>query len=83
VPGHHDHPPDLGSKNGTTVNDQPATADVVLRDGDRVGFGSIVGVYRSSAAGMSTETQGGHARAEESEKRPTSSSPALGSVPDV
>ena len=74
---------DLGSKNGTTVNDQPATADVVLRDGDRVGFGSIVGVYRSSAAGMSTETQGGHPRAEESEKRPAPSSPALGSVPDA
>ena len=74
---------DLGSKNGTTVNDQPATADVVLRDGDRVGFGSIVGVYRSSAAGMSTETQGGQARAKESQKRPTSSSPSLGSVPDA
>ena len=74
---------DLGSKNGTTVNDQPATADVVLRDGDRVGFGSIVGVYRSSAAGMSTETQGGHARAEQSEKRPSPSSPSLGSVPDA
>jgi pSer/pThr/pTyr-binding forkhead associated (FHA) protein len=74
---------DLGSKNGTTVNDQPATADVVLRDGDRIGFGSIAGVYRSSAAGMSTETQGGHPRAEENEKRPAPSSPSLGSVPDA
>jgi pSer/pThr/pTyr-binding forkhead associated (FHA) protein len=74
---------DLGSKNGTTVNDQPATAEVVLRDGDRIGFGSSVGVYRSSAAGMSTETLGGQARAEEREKRPAPSTPKLGSVPDA
>jgi DNA-binding winged helix-turn-helix (wHTH) protein len=47
---------DLGSKNGTTVNDQPVTGDVELRDGDRIAFGSAVVVYRSSAAGVSTET---------------------------
>ena len=50
---------DLGSKNGTTVNERAVTAEVVLRDGDRIGFGSVVGVYRSSAAGLSTETHAG------------------------
>jgi DNA-binding winged helix-turn-helix (wHTH) protein len=49
---------DLGSKNGTTVNDQPTTTEVLLRDGDRIGFGSVAGVYRTSIAGISTETQG-------------------------
>ena len=48
---------DLGSKNGTTVNDEAAVGEVLLRDGDRIGFGSASSVYRSSAAGMSTETQ--------------------------
>ncbi len=47
---------DLGSKNGTTVNDQPAVGEILLRDGDRIGFGAASSVYRSSAAGMSTET---------------------------
>ena len=58
VDGHVVRLTDLGSKNGTTVNDQPMTMEVLLRDGDRIGFGSIAGVYRSSAAGMSTETHG-------------------------
>ncbi len=48
---------DLGSKNGTTVGDVPARIGVALRDGDRIGFGSVVGVYRTSSAGMSTETR--------------------------
>jgi DNA-binding winged helix-turn-helix (wHTH) protein len=48
---------DLGSKNGTTVNDRRVAGEVLLNDGDRVGFGAAAGVYRSSAAGMSTETR--------------------------
>ena len=55
---------DLGSKNGTTVNDQSMTADVMLRDGDRIGFGSVASVYRSSDAGISTETHVGRSPAE-------------------
>jgi len=51
---------DLGSKNGTTVGDSPVEETVSLRDGDRVRFGSVAGVYRTSSAGMSTET---HSRA--------------------
>lgn len=51
---------DLGSKNGTTVSDTPVDAAVVLRDGDRIRFGSVAAVYRTSTAGMSTET---HSRA--------------------
>jgi hypothetical protein len=47
---------DLGSKNGTTVGDARVDAVVVLRDGDRIRFGSVVGVYRTSTAGLSTET---------------------------
>lgn len=48
---------DLGSKNGTTVGDTLAQAPVMLGDGDRIVFGSIAGVYRTSAVGMSTETR--------------------------
>lgn len=48
---------DLGSKNGTTIGDEPVTTPVLLRDGDRLVFGSVAGVYRSSTAGMSTETR--------------------------
>lgn len=48
---------DLGSKNGTMVGGAPLQRVVVLRDGDRITFGSIVSVYRTSGAGMSTETQ--------------------------
>jgi DNA-binding winged helix-turn-helix (wHTH) protein len=49
---------DLGSKNGTTVGDTQVSTAVTLRDGDRVGFGSVVSVYRTSSAGGSTETRG-------------------------
>ena len=48
---------DLGSKNGTTIGEKPVTTPALLRDGDRLMFGSVTGVYRSSAAGMSTETR--------------------------
>lgn len=51
---------DLGSKNGTSVNGTSIKAAVALRDGDRIAFGAIAGVYRTSSAGMSTET---HSRA--------------------
>jgi len=47
---------DLGSKNGTTVGDAPVTPMLTLQDGDRIGFGPVVGVYRSSSGGFSTET---------------------------
>jgi DNA-binding winged helix-turn-helix (wHTH) protein len=47
---------DLGSKNGTTVGGERVRAAVALSDGDRVAFGSLVGVYRTSSAGVSTET---------------------------
>ena len=47
---------DLGSKNGTTVNDAPVTRAMALQDGDRVVFGSVSGVFRSSRTGFSTET---------------------------
>ena len=47
---------DLGSKNGTTVNDEPVTRPMALHDGDRIVFGSVPGVFRSSRTGLSTET---------------------------
>jgi DNA-binding winged helix-turn-helix (wHTH) protein len=50
---------DCGSKNGTRVGNQPATRATTLQDGDRVGFGSVAAVYRSSSSGMSTETHAG------------------------
>jgi DNA-binding winged helix-turn-helix (wHTH) protein len=48
---------DLGSKNGTTVGNVHAQTAVRLRDGDRITFGTVVSVYRSSSAGLSTETR--------------------------
>jgi DNA-binding winged helix-turn-helix (wHTH) protein len=51
---------DLGSKNGTMVGDAPIGEAVALRDGDRIEFGTVVGVYRASSTGMSTETRGRH-----------------------
>lgn len=47
---------DLGSKNGTTLGGHPIESAAPLRDGDRVMFGSVPAVYRTSATGMSTET---------------------------
>ena len=55
---------DLGSKNGTVVGGAPVRNPVALRDGDRIEFGSVVGVYRTSSAGMSTETQQRNVRRE-------------------
>jgi DNA-binding winged helix-turn-helix (wHTH) protein len=47
---------DLGSKNGTMIGDEPVSGAARLRDGDRITFGSVGAVYRTSSAGMSTET---------------------------
>jgi DNA-binding winged helix-turn-helix (wHTH) protein len=47
---------DLGSKNGTMVNDAPISSRVLLHDGDRIQIGPILIVYHASASGMSTET---------------------------
>jgi hypothetical protein len=47
---------DRGSKNGTTVGDQRVTGATPLRDGDRIRFGTVHAVYRTSGAAMSTET---------------------------
>jgi DNA-binding winged helix-turn-helix (wHTH) protein len=47
---------DLGSKNGTMLNDAPISRRVPLHDGDRIQIGPLVVVYHASASGMSTET---------------------------
>lgn len=47
---------ELGSKNGTTVSGRGVDRPAVLSDGDRVAFGAVVGVYRTSGSGLSTET---------------------------
>jgi DNA-binding winged helix-turn-helix (wHTH) protein len=47
---------DLGSKNGTMVNDAPFTRSRLLHDGDRIQVGPTVVIYHVSASGMSTET---------------------------
>jgi DNA-binding winged helix-turn-helix (wHTH) protein len=61
---------DLGSKNGTRVNNRAVVGEVPLRDGDRIGLGAADGVYRSSAIGISTET---HAAPRPSDRRSTDS----------
>lgn len=47
---------DLESKNGTAVGDAPVTGPRTLRNAERITFGSVTCVYRSSSAGLSTET---------------------------
>jgi DNA-binding winged helix-turn-helix (wHTH) protein len=47
---------DLDSKNGTRLNDSKVTDRVTLHDGDRIQLGPVVIVFRTSGAGMSTET---------------------------
>jgi pSer/pThr/pTyr-binding forkhead associated (FHA) protein len=42
---------DLGSKNGTFVNNIPLKARLILKPGDRVTAGHLVIVYRADAAG--------------------------------
>ena len=48
---------DLGSKNGTALGSAPVDSAVALRDGDRIRFGTVEGLYRQSERGLSTETQ--------------------------
>ena len=48
---------DLGSKNGTTCGGGVVRGQIVLTADDRLEFGSVVAVYRSSESGMSTETR--------------------------
>ncbi len=50
---------DRRSKNGTKIGDEPVTNATALHDGDRLRFGTVSAVYRSSRTGMSTETHGG------------------------
>jgi DNA-binding winged helix-turn-helix (wHTH) protein len=50
------HIEDLGSKNGTMVNEKPVATSVPLHDGDRICIGAIVVVYHASTSGLSTET---------------------------
>jgi DNA-binding winged helix-turn-helix (wHTH) protein len=48
---------DLGSKNGTYVNDRPVTSLTPITDGDQVRIGSLLFTFRLSQASDSTETQ--------------------------
>jgi DNA-binding winged helix-turn-helix (wHTH) protein len=48
---------DLGSKNGTTAGGTVVSSQIVLNADDRVEFGTVAAVYRSSQSGMSTETR--------------------------
>jgi hypothetical protein len=47
---------DLGSKNGTFVDDIRADGAIVLRDGARVRLGTLVLIYRSGSGASTTET---------------------------
>jgi DNA-binding winged helix-turn-helix (wHTH) protein len=48
---------DLGSKNGTTLDQRAVSSSVPLTDGARITVGAITMTYRTSSAGASTETQ--------------------------
>ena len=47
---------DLGSKNGTRVDDERITGPTPLRDGDAIQLGSILVTFREGSPGVSTET---------------------------
>ena len=47
---------DLGSKNGTKIGDRRVVGESSLRDGDAIEIGPSRLVYRTSAAGVTTET---------------------------
>ena len=49
---------DVGSKNGTTVGQEPVRAARELRDGDRIAFGRVDAVYCASESGIPTVTEG-------------------------
>jgi DNA-binding winged helix-turn-helix (wHTH) protein len=48
---------DLGSKNGTSIDGARVSAPTLLRDGDHLGFGRMLVIYRESAAGPPTVTE--------------------------
>lgn len=48
---------DLGSKNGTYLNDRPVKEPTSIVDGDKVRFGSVLLTFRTSLGSTSTETQ--------------------------
>lgn len=48
---------DLGSKNGTYVNDRRVTSPMPVADGDRVRTGSLVFTFSAARPSSSTETQ--------------------------
>jgi pSer/pThr/pTyr-binding forkhead associated (FHA) protein len=48
---------DVGSKNGTAVGATPVNGNCELHDGDRLSFGSVVAIFRSSVSGTPTVTQ--------------------------
>ena len=48
---------DLGSKNGTRANDQLLTGPTPINDGDRIGVGNVMLVYRRAAGGPPTESE--------------------------
>jgi DNA-binding winged helix-turn-helix (wHTH) protein len=48
---------DLGSKNKTRINGATLTENTALRDGDRIGFGTVFVTYRQLATGLPTLTQ--------------------------
>ena len=48
---------DLGSKNGTYVNDQRISAPTPIVDGDQVRIGSLLFTFRMSLGSETTETQ--------------------------
>jgi len=56
VAGSHATIEDLGSKNGTEVDDSPVIGAVTLHDGSRIAVADVVFVFHESADGVSTET---------------------------
>jgi DNA-binding winged helix-turn-helix (wHTH) protein len=48
---------DLGSKNGTMLNGEAVTGPLMVNAGDRIVFGSVAAVYRTSGPGDSTQTR--------------------------
>jgi DNA-binding winged helix-turn-helix (wHTH) protein len=53
---------DVGSKNGTTVRDEPLHGARVLRDGDKITFGRVEAYYCASESGPPTVTIGDWSR---------------------
>ncbi|MGQ0736233.1 MAG: FHA domain-containing protein [Acidobacteriota bacterium] len=56
VGGHRTTLEDLGSKNGTFLNDEPVTSPVLLHEGDRVRLGSLVRTFSTRRSRSSVET---------------------------